>query len=288
MVTAAAAAWGASGIFITLIVVDSGMTATTLAFWRDLGTFLLLLAICALFRRRDMRIPRVEWPRLALMGVALGFFHISLNLGVVLNGPAITTVQQSAMPVIVILTARLVWQEPFTVRKIGAILLMITGTALVSRVLSSDRTGVTPASVAAGFAVPVLYAAWSIFGKLLAGRHAPEILLTYAFGIAAVVLLPFQWLLPSSPTVSAWTILWFAGLIGISSAFGFFAFTFGLKHLPAGVTSILVMSEILFVSVYAYIIFGDVMTRMELIGALLVILGVITLLERRRIPPSEC
>jgi drug/metabolite transporter (DMT)-like permease len=235
-----------------------------------------------------MILSRVEWPRLALMGAALGLFHISWNLGVFLNGPAITTVQQSAMPVIVIITARFVWREPLTIRKIGAILLMIAGTVLVSGVLSSARTDVTAASLAAGFAVPVLYAAWSIFGKLLTGQSPPEVVLTYAFGIAALLLLPFPLFLSPAPAASAWIFLWFAGLIGLATAFGFFAFTFGLKHLPAGVTSILVMSEILFVSVYTYVIFGDVMTRMELIGALLVILGVITLLERRRVTPSEC
>ena len=283
MVTAAAASWGASGIFVKLIVNDSGMPAATLAFWRDLGTFLLLLSICAVFRRREMRVPRDDWPRLALMGAALGLFHISWNLGVVLNGPAVTTVQQSAMPVIVIAAARVLWQEPLTARKIGAMLLMIAGTVLVSGVLSADRAGVTAAGLAAGFAVPVLFAAWSLFGKKLAGRHAPEVILTYAFGIAALVLLPVQAALGVPAAVPPRVFLWFAGLIGLSSAFAFFAFTFGLKHLPAGVASILAMSEILFVSLYAYGIFGDVMTPVEMLGALLVVFGVISLLERRRI-----
>ena len=58
------------------------------------------------------------------------------------------------MPVIVIVVARVVWQEPLTVRKICAIILIITGTIFVSGILSSVRSDVTAAGVAAGFCVP--------------------------------------------------------------------------------------------------------------------------------------
>ncbi len=42
MVIAAAAAWGMSGIFITLILKNSQGTAVSLAFWRDLTAFFCL------------------------------------------------------------------------------------------------------------------------------------------------------------------------------------------------------------------------------------------------------
>lgn len=49
-VTAAAACWGTSGIFIKLIMSHSGITATPLAFWRDLTTCLVFVCVSALFR----------------------------------------------------------------------------------------------------------------------------------------------------------------------------------------------------------------------------------------------
>lgn len=287
-VTTAAACWGTSGIFIRLIMVDSDISATALAFWRDTATFLAFFCICALFRRRELRFKRSAWPWLALMGISLGLFHVSWNLGINLNGPAITTVQQAAMPVIVIIVARIAWKEPLTLRKIGAIILIITGTIFVSGIISSSRSDVTAAGVAAGFCVPVFYAAWSMFGKKVSSQYAPEVLLTAAFGIAALVLLPFQFSLASPLPVAPQTWLWFGGLIGVSTVAGFFAFTFGLKHLPAGIASILVMSEILFVSVYAYYCLGEMMATTEYIGAFLVVCGVVTLLQRRKMPPVEC
>jgi drug/metabolite transporter (DMT)-like permease len=48
------------------------------------------------------------------------------------------------------------------------------------------------------------------------------------------------------------------------------------------------MSEILFVSVYAYYLLGEMMTATEHVGALLVIGGGVTLLQRRKMQPAEC
>ncbi len=281
-VTAAAACWGTSGIFIRLIMRGTDVTATALAFWRDSATFLVFLCICAVFRRGELRIDRSDWPWMALMGATLGLFHVSWNLGIDLNGPAITTVQQAAMPVIVIVVANIAWREPLTVRKIGAAVLIIAGTIFVSGILSRTRSDVTAAGVVAGFSVPIFYAAWSLLGKKVGARYAPEAVLTWAFGMAGLVLLPFQFSLASPLPISPRTWIWFAGLIGISTVAGFFAFTFGLKRLPAGVTSILIMSEIVFVSVYAYYLLGENMTPMEYFGAFLVICGVVTLVERRK------
>ena len=286
-VLGAAACWGTSGIFIKLIMSGIDMPAVSLAFWRDTAAFFFFIGICGIFRRRELRIQKSDWPWLGLMGISLGLFHVSWNLGVHLNGPAITTVQQAAMPVIVIVVARIAWQEPLTIRKIAAVILIIIGTVFVSGMTSSVRSEVTAAGVAAGFCVPATYAAWSIFGKKVSGRYAPEVVLTYAFGIAALVLLPLQFSLASPLPVPLRIWLWFAGLITLSTVAAFFAFAFGLRRLPAGVSSILAMSEILFVSIYAYCLWGEMMTTIEGIGALLVICGVLTLLQRRRLKQEE-
>jgi len=286
-VITAAACWGTSGIFIKLIMTQIDIPAASLAFWRDTVAFLVFSCMSGLFRRHELRIQKTDRPWLAMMGISLGLFHVSWNLGIFLNGPAITTVQQAAMPVIVIVVARIVWQEAFTVRKIAAVILIITGTILVSGMISSVRSDVTAAGIAAGFSVPVTYAAWSIFGKQLSGRYAPEVVLTYAFGVAALVLLPFQFFMTAPFPAPLQTWLCFTGLIGLSTVAGFLAFAFGLKHLPAGVATILVMSEILFVSVYSYSLWGEMMTPIESTGAVLVMCGVIALLERRKLRLAE-
>ena len=276
----AAACWAMSGIFVKLIMAQAGISSLTLAFWRDIVSFFAFLVWGLATQRDQMSIRRSDWPIIAGMGVSLGVFHVALNLGYRLNGAAITTVQQAAMPAIVLVVARMVWKEPLTGLKLLSLFLIASGTVLISGLLQTDAPDVSATSIAVGFLVPALYAGWSLFGKALRSGYSPVVTLTWAFGIAALVLLPCQAVMGSllPPSVPLRTFLWFAGLTGISTVFAFFAYTFALGRLPAGIASILVMSEIAFAVVYARIFLGEVLVSMEILGAGVVVGGVILLL----------
>jgi drug/metabolite transporter (DMT)-like permease len=276
----AAACWGASGIFVKLIMASGPVSSLCLAFWRDAAAFAVFFALGSRIGRRRIRIPRADWPRLAGMGISLGVFHVALNLGYRLNGAAITTIQQAAMPGIVLVAARIIWKEPLTGIKILSLILIGIGTVLVSGLIQAGAPNVTAGSILVGFLVPSLYAGWSLFGKSLRSGYHAVVILAWAFGIATAILLPFQLftgdLLP--PPLPAISLVWFAGLIGISTVFPFFAFTFALGRLPAGMVSILVMSEIAFAVFYARLVLGEALSPIEIAGALVVVTGVIILL----------
>ncbi len=279
-VLAAAACWALSGIFVKLIMAAGPVLSLTLAFWRDACAFAVFFLLGAIIERRRMTIRRSDWPVMAGMGVSLGVFHVALNLGYRLNGAAITTIQQAAMPAIVLVAARVIWREPLTGLKIFSLILTLVGTVLVSGLIQAGAPDVRLASIAVGFLVPALYAAWSLFGKALRSGYSAIVTLAWAFGIAALVLLPFQLftggLLP--PTVPAIAGLWFGGLIGISTVLAFFVFTFALGRLPAGIASILVMSEIAFAVLFAHLFLGETLSPIEIIGAIVVVGGVVILL----------
>lgn len=286
-VLAAAALWGTSGIFVKLIVDSSNVSATALAFWRDISTFTVLLTGGLLFNRRKLRVKRVDLPWLAGMGVSLGIFHVGWNLGVVLNGAAVTTVQQAAMPAIVAVVAWFIWQEPLTWRKILAIILTFVGTVLVSGVAESGQTEFTTAGLLVGLGVPIFYAGWNLFGKKLRSGYDALVVLTYAFGFATLVLLPFQFFIIQPFPVPPITYLWFAGLIFGATLGGFVTYLFSLGRLQASVASILAMSEIAFVAVYAYFLLGERMTLTQIVGTILVVSGVVILFRRRKRPARK-
>ncbi len=276
----AASCWGMSGIFVKRILAEAGISSLALAFWRDTISFFAFFAWGLGTQGDRMSIRRSDWSTIAGMGISLGIFHVALNLGYQLNGAAITTVQQAAMPAIVLIVARMIWQEPLTGLKLVSLLLIAAGTILLSGLLQSDTPDVSAASIAVGFLVPALYAGWSLFGKALRRGYTPVVTLAWAFGIGALVLLPCQAvsgsLLP--PRVPALAYLWFAGLTGVSTVLAFFAYTFALGRLPAGIASILVMSEIMFAVVYARVLLGEVLSVVEILGTCIVVGGVLTLL----------
>ena len=128
--------WGTSGIFISLTVRNWEISAVSLAFWRDLTTFLTLLIGLAIFRPALLRVKRKDLPWLLAMGaISIGFFHVLWNTSVLLIGTSVSTVIQSNAPIFVTLMAWLIFKEALTTRKITAVALSVVGTVLISGIL---------------------------------------------------------------------------------------------------------------------------------------------------------
>lgn len=278
----ATACWGSSGIWVEFVVETSGISALPLAFWRDLVSFLVLFVGLRLLHPAWLQVKRSDLKWLIGLGASLGIFHVFWNLGVLLNGPAVATVQQAAMPAIVAIVASLIWHEPLTARKIVAIVLTFVGTVLVYGVDVLGRTHVTLGGFLVGLGIPIAYAGWNLFGKRVRGDYNPVTTLTYGFGFGALVLLPFQFFQPQPWPVSGEAVLWFAGLIGVATVLAFILYTFALGRLQASVASILAMAEIPIVALYAYVLLGDTMSLDQTVGAALVVAGVLMLSWRRK------
>ncbi len=281
-VLAAAALWGTSGIFVRLIVTSKNVSPFALAFWRDLFTFIVLLVVTTLLRPAFLRVQRRDLPWLVALGASLGGFHVIWNLGVLINGAAVATVQQAAMPAIVAVAAWMIWREPLTWNKILAIILTFAGTVLVTGLGVLGQFTITLPGLLVGLAIPFTYACWNLLGKKVRERCSSVTTWVYAFGFGAVVLFPFQFFAPQPWPVSPVVWLWFAGLVSLSTAIPFPIYAYGLGRLPASVATILAMTEIPIVSVYAYFFLGERMSPDQVLGAVLVVTGVLLLSWRKR------
>jgi drug/metabolite transporter (DMT)-like permease len=281
-VLAAAALWGTSGVFVKLIVVEAEVSALALAFWRDLSTSVLLAFGLAVFRPAWLRAERSQLPWLLGLGASLGIFHVFWNLGVFINGAAVATVQQAAMPAIVTVAAWLIWRESLSLTKILAIILTFVGTVLVSDVGFRTETELSPAGLLVGLAIPVTYAAWNLFGKKVRQTQTALTTLTYAFAFGTLVLLPFQFAAPQPWPLPVEALPWFAALIVCSTILPFTLYTVALGMLPASVATILAMSEIAFVAAYATIFLGENLGLVQVTGAAMVIAAVLYLAWTRR------
>jgi drug/metabolite transporter (DMT)-like permease len=267
--------WSTSGIFINLITQKSGVSAVNLAFWRDFGTFCTLLIGIAIFDSSLFRIKRRDLPWLFAMGVSVGAFHTLWNLAVVMVGASIGTVIQSDSPIFVTVMAWIFFKEPLTKRKFAAIALSIVGTVLISGLHGLGTLQVSGYGLFIALASAIMYGLMSLFGKKLVGSYSPWTVLLYTFGIGALVLLPLQfqnnlpW--PFSPDV----LLLFVGLVLITTVSGFALYTTALKTLQASIASITNTSEVAFAAILAYFILGERLDGWQILGALLVVAGVV-------------
>lgn len=278
-VVAATACWSTSGLFITFISAASDLSPLQIAFWRDLSTALALLIGLAIFNPGLLRVRRRDVPWLAAMGaISIGAFHALWNTSVLLNGVSVSTVFQSNSPLLVAIAAWFLWREPFTRQKLIAIALAFAGTVLISRLDQVGQARITPLGVALGIGVALAFSGMALLGKKLTGHYSQWTVLVYAFGFGSLALLPFQgwgftppWRLPAP----VWGYL--AGLVFLTSIGGFGLYTAGLKRLQAGVAVIASTTEVFFAAVVSYLALGERLDPWQILGALMVVGGVVVL-----------
>jgi drug/metabolite transporter, DME family len=271
----ATACWGMTGIFVKFIILDSSMSATALAFWRNFTAFLVMFVYVGIKNKSKLKVKTKNLPWLIGMGASLGIFHIFYNTSVILNGVAVSTVLQAAMPAFVTVFAWYLWKEKITSQKVLAIILTFSGTLLVAGLTISGGSNLNIHGLLVGLCVPVLYASWNLFGKKVRADYDPVVIILYIFGIAALILLPFQPFVDQPTSMSPIVYIAFFGLIIISTITGFLFYAYSLGHLQASVVSILAMTEIAFVSAFSYFLLNEILTLTQQLGTLLVIVGVL-------------
>lgn len=281
LVITATAFWSTSGIFIDHLIRSSTLTPVTLAFWRDLGTFLCLLVGLALFRPALLKVRRRDLPWLAAMGsLSIGLFHFAWNISIMINGAALSVVFQSNAPIVVTAVAWFLWREPLSGRKLVAIALALAGTVLIAGLIQEEGTGsstviITPAGLILGVGLALAYSTMSLFGKKLVGDYSAWTVLIYIFGFGALTLLPLQVGSTLPRPLAPETILPYVGLVLLTTIGGFGLYTLGLRGLQASVAAITATTEIPFAAFLAYHLLDERLSPAQVTGSLLVAGGVI-------------
>ncbi len=276
--------WSTSGTFIHLITQRYGLTAWTMAFWRDSLSFIALAAICLAARKRPLWVARGDWPRLAALGaLCIGIFHVLWARAVMMIPVAIATVLNYTAPFFVVLGAWLLWRERPSRRQVAALLLAFAGCLLVTgaydaSTLSRSGPGLSWAGVLVGLSTGVVYAGLTLIGKPLLKRYDNWIVITYAFGFGALTV---GLLRPSAPLgmlgapAGAW--VWMAVLVLVSTVAGFGLYTAGLRDLSASNASIAATLEPVIAAGLAFVLLGQALAPVQMLGGALVIAAVILL-----------
>ncbi|PKO20532.1 MAG: hypothetical protein CVU38_19610 [Chloroflexi bacterium HGW-Chloroflexi-1] len=217
-------------------------------------------------------------------GIGIGTFHVLWNITVLINGVGISTVLQCNSPVFVTVFAWLLWREPLTWRKWAAIALAGIGTILIARPGALTGVQLTALGLSTALAASLAYSGITLFTKKLAGNYEPWTILVYAFGFAALALLPFQIGRPLPGPISPTAAGAFLALVLITTIMGYRTYTSGLRRIQASVASIVATSEVPMASLLGYVFLAERMDGWQIVGAGLVVSGVILLSLNGRRP----
>lgn len=278
-----------TGILIKVLLVDYKIESLALAFLRVLIVSGAVGVALLVAKRELFKIQSRHLPWFALFGiVGVGLHQLLWVSSVQLNGAGVATVLVYAQPAIVALISVRFLGERLDRAKIAALILALTGIILVAKAYDVSNLQLNGWGILVGIGTGGTWAAYALLGRYTARRYAAWTCLFYAFLFGALFLLPLQLFVQNTLSLGTrwdgWGLLF---LLSLGPTLGGFAlYTIGLSQVPASVVTLIGTLEPVFTIATAYVLFHEVLELPQLIGAALILSGVI-LLRPRTMQPAE-
>lgn len=251
--------------------------------WRALIGVVVLAGILALSRPTLLRVP---WSAIPFF-LVYGFFGVTLNFWSYFSAVKHTTLAVAitllyTYPMFVTLFSALWLGERLTRVKLAAAALTVLGAALVAQIHEAEFLRLNLRGILFGLLTGLSMAVYSILGKQAVARYAPWTVVLYAFAGGALFLVlgsgPGLLAARDYPTV-AW--IWIVGLALIPSLGGYALFTLGLRDLPASQVSVIATWEVVTAALLGWLLYGERLTPIQLLGAALVCVGILWIQRAR-------
>lgn len=273
LVILAALCWGLSG-GIGGMLLAQGRDALVIAFYRG-AIGLLFVAVWLLLRPRGSGLASHRlwlWSVLAGLGVAgnFAFYFLSIQAGSV----AVAVTLMYCAPVFVYLVSFVLGLEQPHPLKWAAIVLVLLGIVLLTRLYSVNAGEVSLVAVGAGLLSGLSYALF-IFGFKYAAPHgSPQAILAIAFAVLSLLLFGLAGIDPivAVPGSSGWPLFLVLGVLG--AGLSFILYIVGLKGTAPAVASIVAMVEPVTASLFGTVVLDESLAGAQLIGMGLILLAV--------------
>lgn len=181
-------------------------------------------------------------------------------------------------PAFVVILSRLCFREPFTTQKILALLLTLAGAVLVVELIPFTANGISMYGILVGLGAGFGYALYSIFGKSALKKYSALTILFYTFLMASIAMLPFSGLHQPEMIkiiLEPANVMWITGLGFFPTVLAYLLYTTGLSKIEAGKASITAMMEPVAASLLGIVLFGEILTLLQVSGILLVLFSVL-------------
>ncbi len=273
-----------------------GIDASDLSQLRATVAFLILFAFVALTRRSALRIRRREVPLLVVYGVLGIAMTQFLYFAAIERMPiGITLLIEFTSPLLIAIWFRVAWKHPTKPIVWVALVSALVGLAIVAEIwegLTLDPVGVAFA-VGAALALVVYYVSADVQVQRPDARD-PVSLTMWGMGAAALFWAIVQppWTLPADalsgslhlfgvggPTVPvAGLATW---MVVLGTVVPFSLVVVSMQHLRASQASAVGMTEPIFATAIAWVVLGEALSPVQVVGAAIV-LGSVLVAERNR------
>lgn len=283
-----AALWGIIGLFIEALSA-AGFSALQIVTLRVVSASVMLVVYLAVAKRELLRIDLSD----SLSFIGTGIFSI-----VFFNWCYFTAIEEVSLsiavillytgPVFVALMSWLLFNEPMTRRKVAALVLTLTGCALVIRLIPLGDQRISFFGFLVGLGSGFGYALYSIFGKHALKKYHPLTVITYTFIFASILLIPISgFSIEGSKLQSAYVWANIIGLGFFPTALAYLLYTSGLSMIESSRASIMATIEPVVAMMLGVLVFNDILTAYQLLGIVLILVAVVLIQQRGRIPAEQ-
>ena len=260
--------WGLLGVMSRVAMAD-GTPPLTVAFWRAAIAAALFTVHAAITRAEPL--IGADRPAALLLGVAgVALLYFAYLNAIEQGGVALSSILMYSAPIWVAIGGRLFFRERVGPRAAAALALTLAGVALVALSSGTGEVRWSPGAVGWGLLSGAMYALYFLVGRRLFSRNASSRVMAWALSVGAATMLPF---VPfQALTRSAWGGVAFLAVVCTYAAY--LAYAEGVKRLPSARAATIATLEPVIAVVAAYLVWGERLSPLGLVGGATVIAGV--------------
>ena len=277
MVVGATICWGTMAAVAKLLFRDQGVDPLFLVVVRAyLATFTLFAVLGAIAPGR-LRIDARMFRAAAIVGVGGLLTNNFLYFEAIhLTSVATALLLQYQAPVLVALYGLLIHRQRVTRRLWLSLALSVLGCALVVRVYDPAVLRLNLLGVLAGLGTALAFAFYILTSRAALRSMGPLTLVAYGYLAASLVWLPIvpPWrIVAQGYDLGTWGA--FLAIATVGTVVPFSLFISGLRYLPPTQASIVSMLEPVVATTTAYLILGETLLPLQVLGGGLVLAGVV-------------
>lgn len=277
MVVASAACFATLAV-LTRLAYGEGAQPLPLLAWRFGLVSVLMAAFLLLRQPRALAAGAADLPRYAGLSLTgYGAASVCFFFALQQTSASVVAVLLYTYPAMVSVLAALFLGEPLKRMRVLAILLTFAGCVLVVGLLDA-RVSVSLTGVLLGLGAALGYSVFNILSYQLVGRRGRLVVMTYTFGLSAagvalVTAVAGQSLAPAGWSSQLWLLL--GAIVLVPTFLAVVLYLQGIRRLGAAQAAIVSTMEPVFTIVLAWLVLGERLSLVQLLGAALVIAGVV-------------
>ncbi|MBY0756600.1 DMT family transporter [Clostridium sardiniense] len=274
--------WGMMGV-TSRTLGNAGIDSMSISFFRCLIAAIGFGIFLFIFNKKAFM---VDFKGIIISGiygiVTFGLSFTTFNIAVERVPIAVATVLMFTNPIWVTIFNAIFFKEKITSKKATVIALAIIGCLLISNIFGVGFENLDIVGLLVGLSTGVLFALQLVIPRFFDGKYSKDSMLIYGFIFSTIALAFFTNFTGVNTAITTNSSPIFVILnilsIGILSTFiANISYVKATDYIETGVASVLVALEPVLGSLFAYIVYGETLTGLQLLGGLLIVIAAIWL-----------